>query len=166
MSRLFRGKKWNPLRSRVDTLVEGGEARFFAGTLVFAILFFLFPTMLLYYLIFTSLRLGVLFVQSSLLKIRKLLTFAPWFSLFSFYLFPLSTFNKVYFTWLEDDITKLRKNWSGKPLSILSKYVQIKFQFKDFAEVWKEASFKDDTATASCKQPSLLSSILRGHLIK
>uniref|UniRef100_A0A8C9SNY8 Phosphatidylinositol glycan anchor biosynthesis, class Q n=1 Tax=Scleropages formosus TaxID=113540 RepID=A0A8C9SNY8_SCLFO len=60
--RLFRGKKWNVLRQRVDSCSYDLD-QLFIGTLLFTILLFLLPTTALYYLVFTLLRLGVVLLQ-------------------------------------------------------------------------------------------------------
>ncbi|XP_038675438.1 phosphatidylinositol N-acetylglucosaminyltransferase subunit Q [Scyliorhinus canicula] len=60
--RLFRGKKWNVLRRRVDSCSYDLD-QLFIGTLLFTILLFLLPTTALYYLVFTLLRLVVVVVQ-------------------------------------------------------------------------------------------------------
>uniref|UniRef100_UPI00398F7F70 phosphatidylinositol N-acetylglucosaminyltransferase subunit Q n=2 Tax=Pristiophorus japonicus TaxID=55135 RepID=UPI00398F7F70 len=60
--RLFRGKKWNVLRQRVDSCSYDLD-QLFIGTLLFTILLFLLPTTALYYLVFTLLRLVVIIVQ-------------------------------------------------------------------------------------------------------
>lgn len=60
--RLFRGKKWNVLRQRVDSCSYDLD-QLFIGTLLFTILLFLLPTTALYYLVFTLLRLVVVLVQ-------------------------------------------------------------------------------------------------------
>lgn len=54
--RLFRGKKWNVLRLRVDSALYNID-QLFVGTLLFTVLLFLLPTTALYYFVFTSLRL-------------------------------------------------------------------------------------------------------------
>uniref|UniRef100_A0A9J8BDY7 Phosphatidylinositol glycan anchor biosynthesis, class Q n=1 Tax=Cyprinus carpio carpio TaxID=630221 RepID=A0A9J8BDY7_CYPCA len=71
--RLFRGKKWNVLRQRVDSCsydLDQNTAdtalfplQLFIGTLLFTILLFLLPTTALYYLVFTLLRLVVVLFQ-------------------------------------------------------------------------------------------------------
>nr|XP_020032194.1 phosphatidylinositol N-acetylglucosaminyltransferase subunit Q isoform X4 [Castor canadensis] len=53
--RLFRGKKWNVLRQRVDSCSYDLD-QLFIGTLLFTILVFLLPTTALYYLVFTLFR--------------------------------------------------------------------------------------------------------------
>ncbi|CAJ1075600.1 phosphatidylinositol N-acetylglucosaminyltransferase subunit Q isoform X2 [Xyrichtys novacula] len=63
--RLFRGKKWNVLRQRVDSCSYDLD-QLFIGTLLFTILLFLLPTTALYYLVFTLLRLGVVLFQGIL----------------------------------------------------------------------------------------------------
>ena len=50
--RLFRGKKWNVLRQRVDSAVYDAD-QLFVGTLLFTVLLFLLPTIGLYYVVFT-----------------------------------------------------------------------------------------------------------------
>jgi len=52
----FRGKKYNPLRKRVDS-TNYDPQQLFLGTLIFTILIFLLPTILTYYCVFTFLRL-------------------------------------------------------------------------------------------------------------
>lgn len=60
--RLFRGKKWNVLRQRVDSCSYDMD-QLFIGTLLFTVLLFLLPTTALYYLVFTLLRLVVVLFQ-------------------------------------------------------------------------------------------------------
>uniref|UniRef100_A0A8C9XVL1 Phosphatidylinositol glycan anchor biosynthesis, class Q n=1 Tax=Sander lucioperca TaxID=283035 RepID=A0A8C9XVL1_SANLU len=63
--RLFRGKKWNVLRQRVDSCSYDMD-QLFIGTLLFTVLLFLLPTTALYYLVFTLLRLLVVLFQGVL----------------------------------------------------------------------------------------------------
>lgn len=53
--RLFRGKKYNPLRDRVDTSSNNVD-QLFLGTLAFTILLFLYPTTLMYFSVFKVLE--------------------------------------------------------------------------------------------------------------
>lgn len=53
--RLFRGKKLNPFRSRIDSYSYDVD-QLFIGTLGFCIAFFLLPTILMYYFVFLSVR--------------------------------------------------------------------------------------------------------------
>lgn len=74
--RLFRGKKWNVLRQRVDSAVYDAD-QLFVGTLLFTILLFLLPTIGLYYVVFTLLRLLVLIGQGIVGKVRSLFNRLP-----------------------------------------------------------------------------------------
>lgn len=55
--RLFLGRKWNPLRDKVDSCQYSAE-QLFVGTLLFTILLFLLPTALIYYVVFSTVILG------------------------------------------------------------------------------------------------------------
>ncbi|KAK3592677.1 hypothetical protein CHS0354_015978 [Potamilus streckersoni] len=78
--RLFRGKKWNVLRQRIDSAVYDVD-QLFLGTLMFTILLFLLPTTALYYVVFTLLRLVVLILQGLLNKLRAVLNMIPVWSI-------------------------------------------------------------------------------------
>ena len=91
--RLFRGKKWNPLRMRVDTLPHSPDVanhRFYTGTLIFTMLLFLLPTTALYYAIFALLRVATLCVQKLLRTVAVYMACFPWFSLLNRIISPLS----------------------------------------------------------------------------
>ncbi|KAK2508958.1 hypothetical protein MC885_018443, partial [Smutsia gigantea] len=78
--RLFRGKKWNVLRQRVDSCSYDLD-QLFIGTLLFTILVFLLPTTALYYLVFTLLRLLVVAVQGLVHLLVDLINSLPLYSL-------------------------------------------------------------------------------------
>nr|XP_004652178.2 phosphatidylinositol N-acetylglucosaminyltransferase subunit Q [Jaculus jaculus]XP_044986226.1 phosphatidylinositol N-acetylglucosaminyltransferase subunit Q [Jaculus jaculus]XP_044986227.1 phosphatidylinositol N-acetylglucosaminyltransferase subunit Q [Jaculus jaculus] len=78
--RLFRGKKWNVLRQRVDSCSYDLD-QLFIGTLLFTILIFLLPTTALYYLVFTLLRLLVVTVQGLIHLLMDFINSLPLYSL-------------------------------------------------------------------------------------
>ncbi|XP_073416410.1 phosphatidylinositol N-acetylglucosaminyltransferase subunit Q [Dendrobates tinctorius] len=78
--RLFRGKKWNVLRQRVDSCSYDLD-QLFLGTLLFTILLFLLPTTALYYLVFTLLRLIIIMVQGVIQMTIDLLSTIPFYAL-------------------------------------------------------------------------------------
>ncbi|KAI6076769.1 Phosphatidylinositol N-acetylglucosaminyltransferase subunit Q isoform X1 [Aix galericulata] len=78
--RLFRGKKWNVLRQRVDSCSYDLD-QLFIGTLLFTILLFLLPTTALYYLVFTLLRLLVVIVQGLIHLLVDLVDSLPLYSI-------------------------------------------------------------------------------------
>lgn len=57
--RLFRGKKWNHLKSRVDSYSYQYD-QLFIGSISFTIVVFLLPTVVLYYCVFLTLRLATM----------------------------------------------------------------------------------------------------------
>ncbi|XP_071438555.1 uncharacterized protein PIG-Q [Hetaerina americana] len=77
--RLILGKKWNPLRERVDSCTYSSE-QLFLGTLAFTILFFLLPTTVMYYIVFTTLRVATVAFGGCLNKIKILLLSIPLYS--------------------------------------------------------------------------------------
>ncbi|PIK51504.1 putative phosphatidylinositol N-acetylglucosaminyltransferase subunit Q [Apostichopus japonicus] len=79
LSRLFRGRKWNVLRSRVDSCIYDID-QLAVGTLIFTVLLFLLPTSLLFYSVFTALQMVVLVIRGTIaLVIHHLSTF-PWYT--------------------------------------------------------------------------------------
>ncbi|KAK9881296.1 hypothetical protein WA026_015418 [Henosepilachna vigintioctopunctata] len=74
--RLFIGRKYNPLRERVDSC-QYTQHQLFIGTLGFTILLFLLPTTTLYYVVFTTLRLVFLMINGILYRLRYLLRCLP-----------------------------------------------------------------------------------------
>lgn len=75
--RLFRGKKWNVLRQRVDSAIYDAD-QLFVGTLLFTVLLFILPTTGLYYFVFTMLRVVVLTAQGLISRLRQFLNCLPW----------------------------------------------------------------------------------------
>lgn len=70
--RLFRGKKWNQLKSRVDSYSYQYD-QLFIGSICFTIVIFLLPTVLLYYSVFLVLRIATMtFLIASRMIISKL----------------------------------------------------------------------------------------------
>ncbi|GFY49493.1 phosphatidylinositol N-acetylglucosaminyltransferase subunit Q [Trichonephila inaurata madagascariensis] len=74
--RLFRGKKWNPLRQRVDSYTYDIH-QLFLGTFIFTVLLFLLPTVLIYYFVFTCLRILVLIIQGIISKAIHVINVNP-----------------------------------------------------------------------------------------
>ncbi|OAD68133.1 hypothetical protein PHYBLDRAFT_79399 [Phycomyces blakesleeanus NRRL 1555(-)] len=76
---LFRGKKRNTLRNRIDSC-DYALDQLLLGTCLFTLLTFLFPTVLIYYLTFAVGRVGVIFLQAVM---ETLLAFFNHFPLFA-----------------------------------------------------------------------------------
>lgn len=78
--RLFRGKKWNELKQRVDSYHYTND-QLFIGSIFFTVLLFLLPTVLLYYSVFLVLRLLTLMIQFTLRTLILRLSTLPGFAL-------------------------------------------------------------------------------------
>jgi hypothetical protein len=89
--RLFRGKKWNVLRKRVDS-TEYTMDQLLVGMLLFSMLFCTFPTVMAYYLLFTT---SILFVSSIKCLLESLTIFL---NSFPIYFLFLKTFNNPIIT--------------------------------------------------------------------
>uniref|UniRef100_A0A915BDJ0 Uncharacterized protein n=1 Tax=Parascaris univalens TaxID=6257 RepID=A0A915BDJ0_PARUN len=63
--RVFRGRKYNPLRERVDS-VELDSRQIFIATLFLMTLIFLAPTVLIYLIVFATLRFSVIGTKRAL----------------------------------------------------------------------------------------------------
>lgn len=74
--RLFIGKKYNPLRDRVDS-ADCSVEQLFLGTVIFTILLFLFPTSLTFYCVFLGLKTVVTATSGGFRTIIALLHWMP-----------------------------------------------------------------------------------------
>ncbi|CAE6414358.1 unnamed protein product [Rhizoctonia solani] len=77
---LFRGKRRNILRNRTDTWNYDMD-QLMLGTILFTLVTFLFPTMTVYYMLFTLTRLGIIGMQACLETILAFLNHFPLFAL-------------------------------------------------------------------------------------
>lgn len=74
------GRKWNVEKNQVD-IVPYKADRLFLGALCFTILLFLLPTTAAYYVVFTALRLMVLFVKGIVGRVIDMMHNLPVFPL-------------------------------------------------------------------------------------
>merc|ERR1711953_710928 len=76
--RLFRGLKFNPLKKRVDSIYEERDTdRFILGAMLFSIFIFLLPTVLTFYLLFASIRLLCVVIQTIIFIPKELVFPSP-----------------------------------------------------------------------------------------
>jgi hypothetical protein len=76
MWKLFRGKKKNVLRARVDNC-KYSTTELALGTLLFVVSFFLFPTIFIYYLLFVCVRLAMGAASLSVMLVLNTLSWFP-----------------------------------------------------------------------------------------
>nr|XP_053626257.1 phosphatidylinositol N-acetylglucosaminyltransferase subunit Q-like [Cherax quadricarinatus] len=117
--RAFRGRKWNPLKQRVDTNDIGSQVSLtrVLTAVVFTLVIFLLPTTTIYYLVFVLLRVG-------LNLLRGLLAFTIWLlNINPLHLFLLNIYGSnrvkgdIYFsTVAADESYKHFKNTVSSPL--------------------------------------------------
>ena len=88
LSYLFRGKKRNVLRRRIDTLVCSLE-QLLLGTLMFTMLVFLFPTFAVYYVFFFTVWITILGFQAILWICLAVMTTVPFYGVALHSLNPL-----------------------------------------------------------------------------
>ncbi|KAJ1977868.1 pig-Q, partial [Dimargaris xerosporica] len=77
---LFRGRRINPLRCRIDSCNFELD-QLLLGTILLALVFFLFPTIAVYYLTFATSRVGIIVAQGGLEMILAALNHFPGFAL-------------------------------------------------------------------------------------
>ncbi|KAI8989047.1 N-acetylglucosaminyl transferase component-domain-containing protein [Trametes punicea] len=77
---LFRGKRYNVLRNRIDTW-DYDLDQLLLGTILFTLLAFLYPTVLTYYALFATARLAIMIVHAVLDTATALLNHFPLFAL-------------------------------------------------------------------------------------
>jgi phosphatidylinositol N-acetylglucosaminyltransferase subunit Q len=77
---LFRGKKRNVLRNRIDSC-DYDLDQLLLGTILFTLLFFLLPTVVVFYLTFASARMGIISLKSVLDTLLAFLNHFPLFAL-------------------------------------------------------------------------------------
>ena len=77
---LFRGKKHNVLRNRIDSC-DYDLDQLLLGTILFTLLFFLLPTVGVFYLTFTSARMAIISLKAALDTSLACLNHFPLFAL-------------------------------------------------------------------------------------
>ncbi|KAJ1909155.1 pig-Q, partial [Tieghemiomyces parasiticus] len=77
---LFRGRRINPLRSRVDSCNFELD-QLLLGTILLSLVLFLFPTIAVYYLTFAVSRVGIIVIQGALEMILAALNHFPFFAI-------------------------------------------------------------------------------------
>ncbi len=95
--RLFRGKKLNPVRLRIDSYSYNID-QLFIGTISFCIVFFLLPTVFMYYIVFLSLRLLILIIHLIMKLLIVSFSNIPIYELVLYFIKPSVISNRIKFT--------------------------------------------------------------------
>jgi len=97
---LFRGRKHNPLKKRIDTC-EFDLEQLLLGTVLFAVLIFLFPTVAFYYVCFTMAYSLVIILKAMGLALIQLMRVFPIYSIYVYLRKPSSLPGGVQFLILD-----------------------------------------------------------------
>ncbi|KAI1309400.1 Phosphatidylinositol N-acetylglucosaminyltransferase subunit Q [Halotydeus destructor] len=119
--RLFRGKKWNPLKLRVDSYYYSNE-QLFLGSISFTVLIFLLPTILLYYLVFLILRLITLSVHWFLRYTISKMSLVPIYALILYIAGSKKIASSVYFDIQHESESDARITMRTKKLPLAELY--------------------------------------------
>lgn len=101
--KLFRGKKQNVLRARVDSS-DFDMAQLLLGTLLFTVLFFLFPTTSVYYAFFLSVYMGIQAVRGVIWWLTSVLNNIPPYALYCALRAPQRLPAGIYLSLLGSDV--------------------------------------------------------------
>ncbi|XP_056636987.1 uncharacterized protein LOC130445409 isoform X1 [Diorhabda sublineata] len=96
--RVLIGRKFNPLRGRVDSC-QYSQNQMFIGTLSFSILLFLLPTTAMYYVVFSVFRLVTLLIDRFLLTARNLFYNIPIYSIYLWLVNASSVAGNIHIIW-------------------------------------------------------------------
>ncbi|KAJ3312073.1 phosphatidylinositol N-acetylglucosaminyltransferase subunit gpi1 [Boothiomyces sp. JEL0838] len=121
---LFRGKKRNPLRNRIDA-AEYDLDQLLLGSTIFTILVFLLPTVAVFYLLFSFANLGVVFIQAILQIILGILNHFPLFAIMLSVKDPKRLSDGVYFQLCKPDVLE-RFRFKSEEIHTTSVYMQLK----------------------------------------
>nr|SVE74373.1 EOG090X0BA1 [Daphnia barbata] len=113
--RMFGGRKWNPLRSRIDS-GEFSWDQLCVGMFIFSSLLLLLPTLLVYYVVFLALRLCVLVLQGTLKRLIWIINSLPCYSLLLWILGSPSLAGDVLFEVIPGRNSTLKLVWIKLPL--------------------------------------------------
>ena len=108
---LFQGKKKNYLRKRIDTL-ETNKSQLFFGTVYFTVLCFLFPTLAVYFFLFTMLQFCVVMVQAGLWGCSIIVKEFPWCEIYLYFRDPHVLSNGVR---ISIDYIRSSQKWRESP---------------------------------------------------
>ncbi|KAI9332725.1 N-acetylglucosaminyl transferase component-domain-containing protein [Zopfochytrium polystomum] len=107
---LFRGRKLNVLRDRVDS-AEFDLDQLLLGTILFTVIVFLLPTVAVYYILFSLIRVAVLSIQSVIEIALAILNHFPLFAIMLRFKDPHRLPSGVQFQLLSDSKLRSLRFW-------------------------------------------------------
>ncbi|TFK49641.1 Gpi1-domain-containing protein [Heliocybe sulcata] len=126
---LFRGKRFNVLRHRIDNW-DYDIDQLLLGTILFTLVAFLFPTVLTYYSLFAALQFCVILIRASLETLLVFMNHFPLFALMLRVKDPWRLPGGIYFEFLP------ASDSSPPAMAIQNKPVPFVTVFSQFVRIW------------------------------
>ncbi|GBE83546.1 N-acetylglucosaminyl-phosphatidylinositol biosynthetic protein [Sparassis crispa] len=113
---LFRGKRYNVLRNRLDSW-DYDMDQLLLGTILFTLVAFLYPTIFTYYALFATTRLAVIMIHATLDTVSALLNHFPLFALMLRYKDPMRIPGRITIAHSPSQLDKFVLENQAAPLS-------------------------------------------------
>ncbi|KAG2747488.1 Gpi1-domain-containing protein, partial [Suillus brevipes Sb2] len=128
---LFRGRRHNVLRNRTDPW-DYDVDQLLLGTILFTLVAYLFPTVLVYYILFAIMRVSTILVYASL---EMALAFMNYFPIFALMLRVKDTQRSPGSIYMKVEPTE---GGSGVNVSVESHPLPLAVTFSQYVELWKQ----------------------------
>ncbi|KAG1883102.1 N-acetylglucosaminyl transferase component-domain-containing protein [Suillus subluteus] len=127
---LFRGRRYNVLRNRTDPW-DYDVDQLLLGTILFTLVAYLFPTALVYYILFATMRVLTILVYASLETTLAFMNYFPLFALMLRIKDPQRSPGGIYMR------VEPTKGGNGVDVSVESHPLSLTVTFSQYVELWK-----------------------------
>ncbi|KAG1804223.1 N-acetylglucosaminyl transferase component-domain-containing protein [Suillus subaureus] len=127
---LFRGRRHNVLRNRTDPW-DYDVDQLLLGTILFTLVAYLFPTVLVYYILFATMRVSTILVYASLETMLAFMNYFPLFALMLRVKDPQRSPSDIYMR------VEPTKGGNGVDVSVESHPLPLAVIFSQYVELWK-----------------------------
>ncbi|KAG2348626.1 Gpi1-domain-containing protein [Suillus weaverae] len=127
---LFRGRRHNVLRNRTDPW-DYDVDQLLLGTILFTLVAYLFPTVLVYYILFATMRVSTILVYASLETTLAFMNYFPLFALMLRVKDPQRSPGGIYMR------VEPIKGGNGVDVSVESYTLPLAVTFNQYVELWK-----------------------------
>jgi phosphatidylinositol glycan class Q protein len=127
---LFRGRRHNVLRNRTDPW-DYDVDQLLLGTILFTLVAYLFPTVLVYYILFATMRVSTILVYASLETTLAFMNYFPLFALMLRVKDPQRSPGGIYMR------VEQTKGGHGVDVSVESLPLPLAVTFSQYVELWK-----------------------------
>ncbi|KAG1778662.1 N-acetylglucosaminyl transferase component-domain-containing protein [Suillus placidus] len=127
---LFRGRRHNVLRNRTDPW-DYDVDQLLLGTILFTLVAYLFPTVLVYYILFATMRVSTILVYASLETTLAFMNYFPLFALMLRVKDPQRSPGGIYMR------VEPTRGGNGVDVSVESYTLPLAVTFNQYVELWK-----------------------------